>query len=117
MLDRTLFALSDECRTRENNRKQCDVVDNLHDRGEPVRIQIRVKLGANDDIDRRLHTGFPASEEVGYLLSDYGLDVDRAVACLCQRGGVDVKLEGSLATGQQIHLETGRDFQDEDQAL
>ncbi len=98
MLDGTLLAFAYKRRTGQNNRQHGDVVDHLHDGGEPARIQVRIELCPNNYVERRAGPCLAAGQEIRHLLRDDRLNVDRAVAGLRHRGGIDVHLHRRAPT-------------------
>src|SRR5262245_48792927 len=78
MLHRALLTLRDERCSRQDYCQHGNIIDDLHDGREPVRIEVRIELGADHDIDWRYNRSLSASLEVSQLLRDDGLNVDGA---------------------------------------
>src|SRR5262249_53157486 len=115
MLDCSLLTLAYERRSSQDHSERGDVVDDLHDRGEPIGIEVRIEIGVDYDINGGAHGRLRAVQEFGRLVRNDGLDVDGAIACLGHCGGVDIQLQGGPAAGQQVGLEGGWDVQDENE--
>jgi hypothetical protein len=73
MFDSALFPLPDERCAGQNHRQHGDVIDDLHDRGEPIGIHVGIELGTDHDIGGLVQRTFAARLELGYLLRDDGL--------------------------------------------
>src|SRR5215470_11047918 len=59
MLDRALLALADERSSGQDYGEHGEIVDDLHHRVEPARLQVRVELCAGHDLDRGKRVGRP----------------------------------------------------------
>src|SRR5215471_10940178 len=64
MLDRALLALADERGSGQDHGEHGEIVDDLHHRGEPARLQVRVELCARDYFDRQAHQSFAPGDEL-----------------------------------------------------
>ncbi len=117
MLDRALLALADERRAGQDYGQHSEVVDHLHHRGEPARLQIRVELCANNHFDRRTHQSFASGDELCDVVDDDVLDVGLAIEGLGNRGGIYVDLNRGLPPGKNIRLELWGNFNDKNEAL
>ena len=53
VLDRAVFALAYQSGARQYDRQHGDVVDDLHHRCEPVRVQVRIEHDTGDEIYRQ----------------------------------------------------------------
>src|SRR6516165_3076050 len=109
MLHRPLLALPNERSAGQDHCQHGYVVDDLHDRGEPVRVEVRIELGSDHDVYGRAYGTFAAGLEVGELLRDDGLYVHGTVTGLRHGRSINVQLQGGLPASQQVRLEAWRD--------
>src|SRR5215813_10034315 len=105
MLDRALLALADERGSGQDHGEHGEIVDDLHHRGEPARLEVRVELCARDYFDRQAHQSFAPGDELGDVVDDHVLDVGHAIKRLGHGGGIYVDLNRGLPPLENIRLE------------
>ena len=112
MLDGALLALADQRRTGQDHGDHGEIVDDLHHRSEPARLQIRIELCMRNHLDQSTRQSFPSRHELGHIVDDHVLDVGHPVEGLGNRGCIDVDLNGRLPPGKNIRLELRGNFDD-----
>lgn len=117
MLDCALLALTNKRCASQNHRQQREVVDDLHHRSEPARLQVWIEFCAHNHFDRDVEASFASCEEICDLAVYDALDVNGAVAGLRYGCGVDVHLDRRPPPGENIGLEVRRDFNAEDETF
>ncbi|MCY1235322.1 hypothetical protein D9M72_479340 [compost metagenome] len=113
MLYRPVLALADEGGTREHDRQDGDVGDDVHDCAEPALVELRIEAGTQNQIDRQFLLAAVSVKEARDLAGDDLLDVAVAGKGLAHARRIDIELDGRRATGQQIRLEIRRDIERE----
>ena len=115
-----MLALADERGAGQYDREHGDVVDDLHHRGEPFRLEIGVEHDADGEVDRlnfRSAGGCGGSSGVRgvglHHLVDDLLQVGPAVAGLGDRRRIHVDLEARIAVRDDVLLELGRNLDHE----
>jgi len=88
-----------------------DVVDNLHNRGEPGLGEVLVEQDARREIRRQGRNGAVSLYEVAYLVTGNALDVSGSDKCLTYKRGVHIELYRRLPPGDDVSLEVGGYFE------
>ena len=115
-----MLALANERGAGQNDREHGDVVDDLHHRCEPFRLEIGVEHDAEGEVDR---LNFRSAGGCGGSCSACGvglhhlvddlLQIDPAVAGLSDRGRIHIDLEARIAIRDDVLLELGRNLDHE----
>src|SRR5262249_33302831 len=105
MFDRALLALANKCGASQNHSQEREIVNDLHHRSEPARLQVRIEFCAHNHFDRDVGASFAPCEEICDLAVDDACDIEGAVASLRYGCGVDVHLDLRLPPGENIGLE------------
>ena len=115
-----MLALANERGAGQDDREHRDVVDDLHHRSEPFRLEIGVEHDAEGEVDRlnfrsaRGCGGSCSACGVGlHHLVDDLLQVGAAVASLGDRRRVHIDLQARIAIRDDVLLELGRDLDHE----
>src|SRR5262249_34576805 len=117
MLDRALLALADERSSGQDHGEHGEIVDDLHHRGEPARLQVRIELCTGHDLDRGTHQSFASADELRDIVDDDVLDVGHAIERLGHGSGIYVDLNRGLPPLENVLLEFWGNFDDEDKTL
>src|SRR5262245_25734452 len=117
MLDRALLTLADERGSGQDHGEHGEIVDDLHHRGEPARLEVRVELCAGHDLDRGAHQSLASGDELRDIVDDDVLDVGHAIEGLGHGSGIYVDLNRRLAPRENILLKLWGNFDDEDEKI
>src|SRR4029453_9042548 len=117
MLDGALLALANQRRTGQDHSDHSEIVDDLHYRGEPTRLQIWIELCACNHPYRCTGQPFAPGGELYYIVEDHVLDVAHPIEGLCGSGGIYIDLNGYLPSGKNVRRELWRNFDNEKEAL
>jgi hypothetical protein len=97
----------------QDHGQQGEVVDYLHHRGEPARLEVRVEPCARDHLDRHANQSFASGDELCDVVDDHVLDIRHAIERLGHGGGVYVDLNRRLPPRENIRLKVWGNLNDE----
>ncbi len=113
VFDGAVLPLPDQCRARQDDRQQSDLIDDLHQRAEPALVECGVESCTQCQLHRQGLRPPITPDKLVHFTHDDLLYIGIAGKGLTHAGGVDIELQRGRASRQHIPLEAGWDDQGE----